>query len=130
MTVDRIADDSLNDDERDLLRRGLLEWAGPARCTEELAVAMGFTGIADMLTQSKRIRAALAADERIEAIDWARALMATEIAFASDVIGSGVEWATTTGLSDESTIKTLRLVQRKLVRIVAPLVGDQLGTRS
>jgi hypothetical protein len=49
--------------------------------------------------------------------DWRRALLATELAFASDVLGSGVEWSTTTGWRDDETIRCLRNIQRKLARI-------------
>jgi hypothetical protein len=104
----------LSDEEVRLLQRGLLEWAGPARCTEEFAIGMGFSGVSDLLACGRRIRSLLDQRECLESIDWARSLLATEIAFASDVMGSGCEWATTTGLSDEVTIKKLRAIQRKL----------------
>jgi hypothetical protein len=117
----------LTESERDLLTRGLLEWIGPARPTEELAVALGFRGIADLLGDTQRLRAALKDEQPLSALDWARALAATEIAFASDVFGSGYEWSTTAGLSDIATLSTLRGLQQKLVRIVAPAVGTTLG---
>jgi hypothetical protein len=119
----------LTDEEVQLLRTGLMEWSGPARSTEEFAAAMGFTSAKDLPGQCRKIRSALGAGDAIEPMDWARTLVATEIAFASDVVGSGYEWSTTTGWSDEATVKTLRAIQRKLVRIVAPLVGNGLGTR-
>jgi hypothetical protein len=53
-------------------------------------------------------------------VDWARVLLATEIVFVSDLMGSGVEWPTTTGLSDESTIRT---IQRNLGRTIRPYYG-------
>jgi hypothetical protein len=42
-------------------------------------------------------------------------LVATEIVFASDVFGAGVEWSTVTGSTDAETIAVLRQLQRKLV---------------
>ena len=96
---------------------------------EEFAVAMGFDGTEDLHYRSLRIRAALIAHEALEPMDWARALLATELAFASDVVGSGYEWSTTTGWSDETTVRVLRSTQLKLIRTVAPLVGRTLGTR-
>jgi hypothetical protein len=119
----------LTDGEVQLLRKALMEWSPPARCTEEFAVAMGFLSAMDLPDQCSRIRSALVVGEPLEPMDWARTLLATEIAFASDVVGSGYEWSTTTGWSDEVTIKTLRTIQRKLVQMVAPLVGHGLGTR-
>ncbi|MFF3098186.1 hypothetical protein [Streptomyces cyaneofuscatus] len=120
---------TLTDEESRLLQLGLIEWCGPARSTEEFAVAMGFDGTEDLHYRSLRIRAALIAREALEPMDWARALLATELAFASDVVGSGYEWSTTTGWSDETTVRVLRSTQLKLIRTVAPLVGQGLGTR-
>lgn len=51
---DEIIQIDLEPEERALLSRGLNEWAGPGRCTEELAVAMGFEGVADLHTQIGR----------------------------------------------------------------------------
>ncbi|MEW2489385.1 hypothetical protein [Streptomyces sp. NPDC048411] len=120
---------TLTDEESRLLQQGLIEWSGPARCTEEFAVAMGFDGADDLNRRGARIRTALAAKEPLEPMDWARALLATELAFASEVVGSGYEWSTTTGWSDDMTVKVLRSAQLKLIRTVTPLVGRGLGTR-
>ncbi|WP_299532822.1 hypothetical protein [uncultured Streptomyces sp.] len=120
---------SLTEDESRLLQLGLTEWSGPAHCTEEFAVAMGFDGADDLQSRSVAIRSALLADEALDPLDWARALMSTELAFASDVVGSGYEWSTSTGWADDITIRVLRSIQLKLIRTVAPLVGSRLGTR-
>ncbi|WP_238431322.1 DUF6188 family protein [Streptomyces cavernae] len=119
----RAASDLLTADEIALLRRALLEWGGPARCSDELAVGMGFAGLQDLLDQCRRLRAALAEDAPVAPVDWARVLLATEIVFVSDLAGSGFEWSTTTGLSDESSLQTLRAIQRKLARTVRPYYG-------
>lgn len=57
--------------------------------------------------------------------DWTRALLASEIVFASDVVGAGVEWPTVTGWSDVETIELLRELQRKLMSSGAISVGGQ-----
>ena len=114
MSADLQSRIELSDEERELLIRGLGEWGGPARCTEALAVAMDFGSVGDLISNVARISRALADREPLPRSDWRRALFATEIAFASDVVGSGVEWATTTGLSDESTVRVLRGLQRKI----------------
>ncbi|CNE39782.1 Uncharacterised protein [Mycobacterium tuberculosis] len=117
------ASEVLADDEIALLRRALLEWGGPARCSDQLAVAMGFADRHDLLAQCGRLRAALGDDDRLGPADWARILLAAEIVFVSDLAGSGVEWPTTTGLDDESTIRALRSIQRKLAGLVSPYYG-------
>lgn len=106
----------LSDEERSLLRAGLAEWGGPARPTEELSVAMGFGGLAEMSVERKRLAAAVANGDALSAADWSRVLVATEFVFVSDRFGSGLDWPITTGFSDAETIALLRQLQRKLPR--------------
>ena len=120
---------ALTREEKRLLAAGLNEWLGPAHPTEELARALGFDGLADLYAGTQAIRKALEADEALSPFDWARALAATEVVFASDVFGSGHDWPTTTGLSDVATIELLRGLQSKLVATYGPVVGTLLGRR-
>jgi hypothetical protein len=117
----------LAEDEVRLLRRALGEWGGPARCTDQLAVGMGFASTADLLDQCDVLRDALAADAPIRPVDWARTLLAAEIVFVSDLAGSGTEWTTTTGLDDAGTLGHLRVIQRKLARTVRAYYGKHPG---
>jgi hypothetical protein len=113
----------LTDEERELLARGVIEWGGPARCTEELARAMGFASVADLFLRSDELIDAIRSKAPLTPRDWTRVLLLTEIVFASDVVGSGRDWPTTTGLSDAESLLLLRSVQRKIRR------REQLGTR-
>jgi len=117
----------LSDEERDLLRAGLLEWGGPASCTDELAVAMGFQNVRDLFEEGRRIGKGIADGQPLSRTDWTRALLATEVVFVSNVMGSGWDWAITTGLNDELTLKTLRALQRKMV--TGGVIGVAFGTR-
>ncbi|WP_455352751.1 hypothetical protein [Streptomyces sp. SYSU K217416] len=119
------ASDLLAQDEIDLLIRALLEWGGPARCSDGLAVGMGFSGMQDLLDQCRRLRAALKEGIPLPPADWARVLLATEIVFVSDLAGTGFEWSTTTGISDEKAIRLLRGIQRKLGKVVRPYCGKR-----
>jgi hypothetical protein len=107
----------LTDDERKVLLHGITAWGGPARATETFARAMGFESVADLHAERPRLLHAIQGDEPLGRADWRRVLLLTEIAFASDVVGSGVEWQTTSGLSDEATVHALRRVQRKLTGV-------------
>lgn len=107
---------ALSDLERDVLVAAINEWSGPAMCTDELAVAMGFDDLDDFAAQRKRLLAAVRRDGELSVRDWARTLVLTEIVFASDVVGSGYEWSSTTGLDDHETLRTLRGLQKKLTR--------------
>jgi hypothetical protein len=119
----------LTDAETRLLRAGLLEWSGPARPTEELAAAMGYGSVEGLYAETKRLRGSVENQQPLSPLDWTKLLAAVEIAFGSDVFGSGYEWMTTTGLDDYETLRTLRALQGKLVRFHGPAVGTLLGTR-
>jgi len=45
--------------------------------------------------------------------EWSRLVLATEIVFASEVLGSGWDRSIATGMSDAASIRMLREVQRK-----------------
>ncbi|SOB88473.1 hypothetical protein [Streptomyces sp. 1331.2] len=113
----------LSEGEVRLLRRALGEWDGPARCSDQLAIGMGFADAENLRDQCHVLRDALGDDVPLKPVDWARTLLATEIVFVSDLAGSGVEWPTTTGISDEATLRILRAIQRKLARTVSPYYG-------
>jgi hypothetical protein len=79
-----------------------------------MAVAIGFRDVADLLSEGHRIADDLLAGRSLTTSDWRRALLATEVVFVSDVLGSGIDWSITTGLKDDETLRMLRSVQRKL----------------
>ena len=106
---------SLREDERAVLMCGLLEWGGPAHCTDALAFAMDFGTVDELLSVGIRLRDQVSQGKAMSRFDWRRTLLATEIVFASDVVGSGVDWESTTGRSDEDTIGILRSLQRKII---------------
>ena len=62
--------------------------------------------------QGPDLQAAIERGDPLTKADWQRALLATEIVFASDGIGAGWDWHITTGITDEDTIRLLRTVQR------------------
>jgi hypothetical protein len=106
----------LTDEERDVLASGLLEWGGPASPTDAWARVMGFADRNDLVRgHGRRLAEALMRGGALPTSELRRALLATEIVFASDVVGSGVDWTSTTGRSDGETIAILRGIQRKVV---------------
>ncbi|WP_329412241.1 hypothetical protein OG563_07170 [Nocardia vinacea] len=119
----------LSDEQRWVLRCGLREWGGSARCTDTLAAAMGFGSVADLFGEADRIVTELVGDQPIDgqdwqrtttvtlvARDWWRTMMATEFVFASATVGVGLDWPITAGISDARTIEVLRELQRKMFR--------------
>jgi hypothetical protein len=118
VSPEQILHADLTDAERFVLTQGLAEWGGPAHCTDAMARAMGFRDVANLFEDGGRIARDLHARRPLSRRDWTRALLATEIVFASDVLGSGTEWPDTTGLDDQETLQTLRSIQYKLAGVV------------
>lgn len=107
---------NLTSEERTFLRHGLAEWWGPARCTDAFAVAMGFESREHLHDDIARLRDTLEVNGPLPPEDWRRLMLAVEVVFASDVVGSGLDWATTTGIPDTESIGLLRAIQRKMPR--------------
>jgi|GEM_PF-1836010 len=103
----------LKEPERHLLRAGINDWGGPSRCTNAMAIAMGFAGVEDLFLQGARIGERLRHGEPMAQEDWSRAMLALEVCFASS-LGSTNDWPTTTGFSDEDSIRMIRRLQRKI----------------
>jgi len=116
MDSDELLNVALSDRERFMLRAGLLDWIGPAKPTEQLALAIGFESIQGLERDVLTLRQALENGEPLSRRDWGRILIATEIGFASDVVGSGLDWPITTGIADAEAIELLRGIQRKMPR--------------
>lgn len=116
MSDDAVAPVALNDLERRFLGAALLEWSGPARPTDELAAAVGFSSAERMSAEAWDLWQRIEADEALTPSDWRRVLLAAEIVFVSDVVGSGLDWAITSGIPDAEALAVLRGLQRKLPR--------------
>src|SRR4051794_30696830 len=101
----------LNADEREILRAGLADWGGPARPTDALATAMGFTDAASLPQEAWQLWQQIDRSSALTTQDWRRVLLAVEIVFISDVVGSGLDWRITTGFSDAETVGVVRRLQ-------------------
>lgn len=62
----------------------------------------------------ENIRTSLKAAPQLTPRDWARALLAVEVVFASDVVGAAHDWRIVTGWTDEESIGILRRLQDRL----------------
>jgi hypothetical protein len=113
MTADDLFDVDLTDDERRLLAAGLMEYGGPAQGAPVLAPLVGVASVAEFERMVDRLEAAVRKGEPLSDLDWARALVLTEISWASDLLGAGTEFSS--NMSDEQAAPVLRSLQRKLV---------------
>ncbi len=118
--VDELIGVELSAELRRLLREGLHQIGGPTRPTDALARVMGFDDVTSMYVEAGRIRASLLAGEPMTRLDWRRALVTTEIAFASSYYGAAMEWEDLAPWNDQQTIGLLRELQYALVGLRAP----------
>ena len=116
--------------ERGMILTGLLEWSGAAHPSDALAVAMGFVDRDDLWSECERLTDAIQRGRPLNAFDWKRLLISTEIAFGSDYFGVGTEWETVAGSEDWSSLLILRGLQDKLTgiaRCADPPTGEPPG---
>jgi hypothetical protein len=118
----------LDEDERRLLCCGISEWGGPANGTDELAIAMGFTSLSNLFDEGSRIVSAIECGEPLVALDWFRALLATEVVWSSRAMGAAWDWTITTGFDDAVTLDLLRRLQGKMPREVYWTGRTEVGT--
>ncbi|WP_036725267.1 hypothetical protein [Patulibacter minatonensis] len=104
----------LTADERAFLLQGLAVWGGPTAPTDAVARVVGYADVAEMDTGNDRLRDGLGRGDALTAEDWRRALVATELGFASDRLGAGIEWSIVTPFTDEQSVVLLRAVQRRI----------------
>ena len=90
---------------------------------------MGFEGEFELYDEATVLAEQLESGAKMTRLDLARALLATEIVFASNLVGSGSDWPITTGLDDIRTLELLRRVQKRLTRATRGVLGAGLGTR-
>jgi hypothetical protein len=120
----------LSERERKMLAWGVVEWRGPARCTDELAIAMGFASVEEVFTHGHLLHEWIRSSTPLRRLDWLRALLLTEIVYASEVLGSGSDWPNTSGIPDEESLHLLRSLQRKIGATgIYSLIGAGFGTR-
>lgn len=113
MAMGELAHVDLSDDERRLLLAGLMEFGGPAAGAPALAPLVGAATIDDFYQLTDRLSAAIKKQEALSDLDWARALVLTEICWASDILGAASEFGT--NMPDGVALPALRSLQRKLV---------------
>ena len=114
MTVTERIDIDLTDDERMLLCQGLNEYGGPIRNQLVMVRALGLSDQASFDTVVGRLLTAISRKEALSKLDWARAVFLTEVSWASNLVGSGLDFATS--VRDEKAVPLIRSIQWKIGR--------------
>jgi hypothetical protein len=113
MTYTELVEIDLTDDERSFMQTALNEWGGPASYAPLPITILGLTSWDEFDNLVDRLSAAIGGKTPLSDLDWARALFLTEISWASDLVGSGMDFALI-HIRDEEAVQLLRAIQRKV----------------
>lgn len=105
---------NLSGTERLLLRMGVLQWHRADAAHAPAVRLLGVDDLDDLGRWMMRTADALAAGRALDPDDLRRALLATELAFASDRLGWGRDWSADSGFTDRDTATLLRSIQERV----------------
>jgi len=108
------ADPPLTEQEPHFIGTALIQCRSAASNVPLPIHAFRFSDWTEFDTELNRSRDAIARRGVLSDRDWGRALLLTEIAWCSDLIGTGTEFALVNGIPDDQAITLLRSIQRKI----------------
>jgi hypothetical protein len=103
----------LTDREREFIQQALQQWGWSASDAPFPFQVLGLSSWEEFGKLTVRLQHAIANSERLTNLDWARVLFLTEITWASDLVGAGLDFATVTGFSDAEATTLLRGLQHR-----------------
>jgi hypothetical protein len=112
MSDDALVAIDLTDDERQFMATALAEWGGPARGQTLLLGVFGLSTADELIDMAWGLGRSIERADRLSDLDWARALLLTEISWASDLLGAGLN--VNTRSYDLVAVGLLRSVQYKV----------------
>jgi hypothetical protein len=104
---------NLTEREREFIQQALEQWALSAADAPFPFQVLGLSTWEEFGELTVRLERAVTHGEPLTNLDWARVLFLTEITWASDLIGAGLDFATVTGFSDSEAVGLLRGLQRR-----------------
>ena len=105
----------LSPDQLQMLKASIYVWSGAAHPSALLVRAMGFSDLDDLLLTGEGLNLKLDRKSPLTPREWTELVMRAEVAFGSDIQGAGTEWSMISGLSDSSTLRALRDLQKAIL---------------
>jgi hypothetical protein len=99
--------------EREFIQQTLEQWGLSAADAPFPFQVLGLSTWEEFGELTLRLERAVSRGEPLTDLDWARVLFLTEITWASDLVGAGLDFATVTGISDNEALTLLRGLQRR-----------------
>jgi hypothetical protein len=121
----------LSEDERKFIWEAMYQWQFSASRKPFPYQVLGLSSWEEFAELTYRLAHAVTDQEPLTGLDWMRVLYLTECSWASDVVGSGLDFSIVTEFSDIDGLSLLRRLQRKIGGIARPEVlfpeGGQAG---
>jgi hypothetical protein len=110
----------LSDDERTFIWQAMYQWQFSASRQPFPYQVLGLATWQEFAELTHRLAQAVTDQEPLTGLDWMRVLYLTECSWASDVVGSGLDFSIVTEFSDIDGLSLLRRLQRKIGRVARP----------
>jgi hypothetical protein len=119
----------LSEEQRRFLSTALDVWHGPASWRPLPITVLGYADWTEFDADIARMRTELdQAEPQFSVVEWTRILLLSEISFASNLLGAGVEFDIVTAWRDPEALPMLRSIQRALSgRVDASLLFPGAG---
>ncbi len=104
----------LTADERKFIRQTLEQWSLSAAGMPFPFQVLGLSTWEEFGELTVRLERAIVEGKPLSDLDWARVLFLTEVTWASDLVGSGLDFEVMTNFSDVDALSLLRRLQRKI----------------
>lgn len=98
--------------QRRVLSDGVFDWCGASHPTEELALALGYVGVGDMLEGCKRLAKSIDGGEPMSGPEWKVAISSAEVFFGSGLLGGADDSELTVGISPQRGVEVVGEVRR------------------
>jgi hypothetical protein len=110
----------LTDDERNFVWQAMYQWQFSASRKPFPYQVLGLSTWHEFAELTYRLAHAVTDGQPLTGLDWMRVLYLTECSWASNVVGSGLDFSIVTEFSDIDGLSLLRRLQRKIGRIARP----------
>jgi hypothetical protein len=107
----------LSEDERKYIWQAMYQWQWSASRQPFSYQVLGLSSWAEFANLTHRLAHAVTDREQLSDLDWMRILYLTECSWASNIVGSGLDFSIVTEFSDIDCLSLLRHLQRKIGRV-------------
>jgi hypothetical protein len=107
----------LSEDERKFIWQAMYQWQWSASDAPFPYQVLGLSSWTEFAELTHRLAHSVTDCDPLTELDWMRVLYLTECSWASNIVGSGLDFPIVTEFSDIDCLSMLRHLQRKIGRV-------------